>query len=336
MSKSVGNVVAPQEVIEKYGAEILRLWVASEDYRDDVKVSDEILAQVTDTYRKIRNTIRYFLGNLSDFDGAVNSIAYEELEPLDKWALSRFEELKSKVLGAYEKYEFHSIYHGLNYFCTMTMSAFYLDIIKDRLYVSGTESKLRRSAQTALHEIGEGLLQLMSPILCFTASEAWDALKGRDQKAALDGSIFFSDFPEPNQAHVLDEATEKTWADLVRVRSEITKALEKARAEKIIGHPLEAEVLIYAEGTLADFVADQQQMLKELSIVSELKVVDRPGFGDIEPVRSEEVEGLLVGIRAASGEKCERCWIRSETVGQMQDHPTICNRCFTVVDSLNP
>ncbi|RZW25717.1 MAG: isoleucine--tRNA ligase, partial [Desulfobulbaceae bacterium] len=237
MSKSVGNVVAPQEVIEKYGAEILRLWVASEDYRDDVKVSDEILAQVTDTYRKIRNTIRYFLGNLSDFNAAVNSIAYDELEPLDKWALSRFEELKSKVLDAYEKYEFHSIYHGLNYFCTMTMSAFYLDIIKDRLYVSGTESKLRRSAQTALHEIGEGLLQLMSPILCFTASEAWDGLQGRDNKAELDGSIFFSDFPEPNQAHVLDAATEKKWADLARVRSEITKALEKARAEKIIGHP---------------------------------------------------------------------------------------------------
>ena len=283
MSKSVGNVVAPQEVIEKYGAEILRLWVASEDYRDDVKVSDEILAQVTDTYRKIRNTIRYFLGNLSDFNGADDAVAYAELEALDKWALSRFEELKSKVLDAYEKYEFHSIYHGLNYFCTMTMSAFYLDIIKDRLYVSGTESKLRRSAQTALYEIGEGLLQLMSPILCFTASEAWDALKGRDNKAELGGSIFFSDFPERNQAHVLDESTEKRWADLARVRSEITKALEKARAEKIIGHPLEAEVLICTDGALADFVADQQQMLKELSIVSELKVIERQGFGDLEP-----------------------------------------------------
>ena len=336
MSKSVGNVVAPQEVIEKYGAEILRLWVASEDYRDDVKVSDEILAQVTDTYRKIRNTIRYFLGNLSDFNAATDAIAYDDLEPLDRWALSRFEELKSKVLGAYEKYEFHSIYHGLNYFCTMTMSAFYLDIIKDRLYASGTESNLRRSAQTVLHEIGEGLLQLMSPILCFTASEAWDALKGRDNKAELDGSIFFSDFPELNQAHVLDDATEKTWADLVRVRSEITKALEKARAEKIIGHPLEAEVLINGNGSLANFVADHQQMLKELSIVSELKIVERDGFGGIEPVQSEEVEELLIGVRAASGEKCERCWIRSETVGQIENHPTICSRCFTVIDSLNP
>ena len=336
MSKSVGNVVAPQEVIEKYGAEILRLWVASEDYRDDVKVSDEILGQVTDAYRKIRNTIRYFLGNLSDFDPGLDAVAYEELEPLDKWALARFEELKSKVVRAYENYEFHSIYHGLNYFCTMTMSAFYLDIIKDRLYVSGTDSRLRRSAQTVLQEIGEGLLLLMSPILCFTASEAWDALKGRDGKSDLNESIFFTDFPSPNGPYVLDETTEKHWSDLVNVRSEITKALEKARADKIIGHPLEAELLICAEGPLQNFVAEQEQRLKELSIVSELKLVDKESFGDVNPVASEEVEGLYIGVRAASGEKCERCWIRSTTVGQIEDHPTICARCFDVIDSLNP
>ena len=336
MSKSVGNVVAPQEVIEKYGAEILRLWVASEDYRDDVKVSDEILGQVTDAYRKIRNTIRYFLGNLSDFDPGLDAVAYDDLEPLDQWALARFEELKSKVVKSYEKYEFHSIYHGLNYFCTMTMSAFYLDIIKDRLYVSGTDSRLRRSAQTALYEIGEGLLQLMSPILCFTASEAWDALKGRDRKSDIDGSIFFTDFPSPNESYGLDDTTEKQWSDLVRVRSEITKALEKARADKIIGHPLEAELLIYAEGPLQEFVAEQEKRLKQLSIVSELKLVGREGFGELEPVQSEEVEGLQIGVRAASGEKCERCWIRSDTVGQIEGHPTICNRCFEVIDSLNP
>ena len=335
MSKSVGNVVAPQEVIEKYGAEILRLWVASEDYRDDVKVSDEILGQVTDAYRKIRNTIRYFLGNLSDFDPGLDAVAYDDLEPLDRWALARFEELKSKVINSYEKYEFHSIYHGLNYFCTMTMSAFYLDIIKDRLYVSGTDSRLRRSAQTALYEIGEGLLQLMSPILCFTASEAWDALKGRDPKSDLNESIFFTDFPSPNQSYVLDETTEKRWADLVRVRSEITKALEKARTDTTIGNPLEAELLISAEGELQEFVAEQEQRLKQLSIVSELKLVDRDGFGDLEAVQSEEVEGLHIGVRAASGEKCERCWIRSDTVGQIEAHPTICSRCSEVIDSLN-
>ncbi len=335
MSKSVGNVVAPQEVIEKYGAEILRLWVSSEDYRDDIKVSDEILGQVTDAYRKIRNTMRYFLGNLSDFDPGVDALDYIELEPLDRWALARFEELKTRVVKAYEKYEFHSIYHSLNYFCTMTMSAFYLDIIKDRLYASGTDSKLRRSAQTVLYEVAEGLLQLMAPILCFTAAEAWDALQGRDQKSDLAGSIFFTDFPEPDDNHLLETQSEQNWAKLIKVRSEITGVLEKARADKVIGHPLEAEVLIAAAGPLHDFVTSHEKTLKELSIVSELKIVEADQFGDVEAVAGAEFEELLVGVRPAPGEKCERCWIRSETVGQMEGHPTICSRCFEVVEALN-
>jgi isoleucyl-tRNA synthetase len=335
MSKSVGNVVAPQEVIEKYGAEILRLWVASEDYRDDIKVSDEILAQVTDSYRKIRNTIRYFLGNLSDFAPQNHGLPVEELEELDRWALARFEELKRRIWASYEKYEFHSIYHGLNYFCGMTMSAFYLDILKDRLYVSGTDSKLRRSAQSALFEITEGLLKLMSPILSFTASEAWDALHARDQNAPLDGSIFFSDFPEPNAANLLDDEAEQRWKKLVRVRSEITRALEKARAEKIIGHPLEAHLLLAPTGELADFIEANQQMLKEISIVSELEVVDHDQFGDLMPLQSEEIEGLFIGVTAASGEKCERCWTRSATVGAAEAHPSICGRCLEVVQTLD-
>jgi isoleucyl-tRNA synthetase len=335
MSKSVGNVVAPQEVIEKYGAEILRLWVASEDYRDDIKVSDEILAQVTDSYRKIRNTIRYFLGNLSDFAPQNHGLPVEELEELDRWALARFEELKLRIWASYEKYEFHSIYHGLNYFCGMTMSAFYLDILKDRLYVSGTDSKLRRSAQSALFEITEGLLKLMSPILSFTASEAWDALHARDQNAPLDGSIFFSDFPEPNAANLLDDEAEQRWKKLVRVRSEITRALEKARAEKIIGHPLEAHLLLAPTGELADFIEANQQMLKEISIVSELEVVDHDQFGDLMPLQSEEIEGLFIGVKAASGEKCERCWTRSATVGAAEAHPSICRRCVEVVQTLD-
>jgi isoleucyl-tRNA synthetase len=335
MSKSVGNVVAPQEVIEKYGAEILRLWVASEDYRDDIKVSDEILAQVTDSYRKIRNTIRYFLSNLSDFAPQNHGLPVEELEELDRWALARFEELKRRIWASYEKYEFHSIYHGLNYFCGMTMSAFYLDILKDRLYVSGTDSKLRRSAQSALFEIAEGLLKLMSPILSFTASEAWDALHARDQNAPLDGSIFFSDFPEPNDANLLDDEAEQRWKKLVRVRSEITRALEKARAEKIIGHPLEAHLLLAPTGELADFIEANQQMLKEISIVSELEVVDHDQFGDLIPLQSEEIEGLFIGVKAASGEKCERCWTRSATVGAAEAHPSICRRCLEVVQTLD-
>ena len=334
MSKSVGNVVAPQEVIEKYGAEILRLWVASEDYRDDIKVSDEILGQVTDSYRKIRNTIRYFLGNLSDFDPVTHGVPIEELEALDRWALARFEELKEKIATSYEAYEFHSIYHGLNYFCGITMSSFYLDVIKDRLYVSGTDSKSRRSAQTAMYEIIAGLLKLMSPILCFTAAEAWDALMGRDQKSDLNDSIFFTEFPAENKANRLDAQTELEWKNLIKLRSEITRALEKSRIEKIIGHPLEAELLIAAEGDIAELITSKLQMLKENSIVSQLSFIEKDQFGELEVVESEEVPGLFIGVRAATGDKCERCWNRSASVGQIAEHPTICRRCFGVVDSL--
>ncbi len=334
MSKSVGNVVAPQEVIAKYGAEILRLWVASEDYRDDVKVSDEILGQVTDSYRKIRNTIRYMLGNLSDFNPATDSVEPDALEELDLWALSRFEEMKTKVISAYENYEFHAIYHAFNYFCSMTMSAFYLDIIKDRLYVSGTDSRLRRAAQTVLYNIVDGLLLLMSPILCFTASEAWDALKGRSKTDDLATSIFFNEFPVPDKHFHLDDVAEQRWKQLIRVRSEITRALEKARADKVIGHPLEAEVLIATDRALGEFLSSHWQLLKEISIVSELSMVDDQELGGHEPLESEEVSGLRILVKAASGEKCERCWIRSTSVGTHSDHPEICSRCHDVVKTL--
>jgi isoleucyl-tRNA synthetase len=177
---------------------------------------------------------------------------------------------------------------------------------------------------------------LMAPILSFTASEAWDALKGRDRNADLSGSIFFTDFPEPNENHFLDKAIEEEWSKLVKIRAEITRALEKARADKVIGHPLEAEVLICVEGPLLTFVSAHERRLKELSIVSALRLIERDQFGDAEPAKSEEIEGLLLAVQPAAGDKCERCWIRSESVGRMEHHPTICSRCFEVVDALNP
>ncbi len=335
MSKSVGNVVAPQEVIEQYGAEILRLWVASEDYRDDVKVSDDILKQVTEAYRKIRNTIRYLLGNLSDFQPQRDAVATTELDELDRWALARYEELKAKVVTAYERYEFHAVYHALNYFCGTTLSAFYLDIIKDRLYVSGTDSRQRRGAQTVLFEIAEGVLRLMSPILCFTAAEAWDALKGRDRQDDLSGGIFFTDFPERNPANVLDEATEQRWKMLVKIRSDITRALEKARAAKSIGHPLEAEVLVAGDADLADFLEQQQPILQEIAMVSTLRVVLPDAIPAAAMTIEPEVDGLRVAVQSAAGEKCERCWIRSTSVGTFTDHPSICGRCHDVVQALH-
>ncbi len=331
MSKSIGNVVAPSEVIKKFGAEILRLWVSSEDYRDDVKVSDEILKQVADSYRKIRNTIRYMLGNVTDFDPAINTVSFEEMEEIDRWALGRFEELRIKVVTAYENYEFHPIHQALNYFCGTTMSAFYLDILKDRLYCSGTDSRQRRSAQSVLYEILEGLLQLMSPVLSFTTAEAWEHFKGLEPKASLKESIFFSAFPAPHPER-LDAVRDGRWDKLIRVRSSITKALEAARREKIIGHPLEAEVLIEVSGEWSDFIDSEWQRVKDVCIISELtRCEDKSSVAEFKFMVSEEIPELAVAVRAAKGEKCERCWTRDRFVGSDTDHPQLCKRCLDVV-----
>lgn len=335
MSKSVGNVVVPSEVIDKYGAEILRLWVASEDYRDDIKVSDEILRQISDSYRKIRNTIRYFLGNLEDFQPQNHSVPLSDLPELDRWALAKFEELKLKVTTSYEKYEFHSIYHGLNYFCGTTMSSFYLDILKDRLYTSGTNSHLRRSAQTVLYKILDGLLRLMSPVLCFTAAEAWDSLHCIGENEPLgDNSIYFAEFPPQDKVDCDPRMMEK-WTKLIKVRSEITKALEIARREKVIGHPLEAEVLLRAEGELAGFLESEWETVKEISIISELSKlqVDTPEKG----IRfaSDEIAGFVIQVQPAPGEKCLRCWLRSTSVGKNSSHPEICSRCSNVLAQMD-
>jgi isoleucyl-tRNA synthetase len=334
MSKSVGNVVVPSEVIEKYGAEILRLWVASEDYRDDIKVSDEILRQISDSYRKIRNTIRYFLGNLHDFQPQRDSVAVADLPELDRWALVKFEELKSKVTKSYEKYEFHAIYHGLNYFCGTTMSSFYLDILKDRLYTAGTNSPLRRSAQTVLYKILDGMLRLMSPILCFTAAEAWDELHGISEKDQLGpDSVYFAVFP-PEEKIESDNQMMDKWAKLIKVRSEITKALEIARREKVIGHPLEAEVLVKAEGELADFIKSEWNAVKEISIISELSGL-RDDTAEVGiRFTSEEIPGFVIQVQPAPGEKCLRCWLRSTTVGENKEHPEICRRCSDVLATM--
>ncbi len=330
MSKSIGNVVAPQEVIDKFGAEILRLWVASEDYRDDVKVSDEILKQVADAYRKIRNTIRYMLGNLFDFDPESDRVAYGDLPEIDRWALARFEDLKERVTAAYERYEFHSIYQGLNNFCGMTMSAFYLDILKDRLYCSGKVSLPRRAAQTVLHEILDGLLRLMTPVLSFTATESWESLYRLAPDAPLDQGVFFVDFP-PRQPERRDSGLEGKWEKLFMVRSEITKALEGARQEKVIGLSLDAEVLLQVGGEWADFIHQEWQTIQDICIVSELNPCDDFASLGLTPYVSKELAGLFVAVRQAQGEKCDRCWIRANSVGQSQLHPQLCARCAAVV-----
>ncbi len=333
MSKSIGNVVAPQEVIDKYGAEILRLWVSSEDYRDDVKVSDEILRHVSDAYRKMRNTMRFLLSNLNDFDPAVNSVDPQHLTELDRWALARYAELVRKVTSAYAEYEFHAIYHGLHNFCGTVISSLYMDVLKDRLYCSSPDDPARRAAQMVIHRILDGLLRLMAPILCVTAAEAWEHLYGLDQKSPLEDSVFFASFPAVDDIEQ-DSELDQRWESLLAVRSEITRVLEAARREKTIGLSLDAEVLLQVEGDTADFLADKLDLIQEICIVSSLQVVDPAAAEDAGFIDCEEVAGMKVAVRPATGSKCERCWILSPSVGEDTEHPTLCSRCADVARSL--
>ncbi len=328
MSKSIGNIIKPEEIIKQYGAEILRLWVACEDYRDDIKISDEILKQLADAYRKIRNTIRFILGNLNDFDPAKDTVAESEMDELDRWALYQLELLKEKIFDSYDNYEFHPIYHGLHNFCTVTMSNLYLDVLKDRLYTLPTNSKERRAAQTALYEILDSLVRLMAPVLTFMAAEVWEHLPA---DAKREENVFVAQFPERKKERLQDDVHNAKWEKILRVRSELTKALEIARRDKVIGHSLEAEVAVAASGELGDFLKECWETLEGVTIVSGLEHVETvpaPGY------ESEEFPGLSVGVTPATSEKCERCWLRVDSVGQSTEHPSLCNRCVTVVDSL--
>ena len=334
MSKSVGNVVAPQEVIDKYGAEILRLWVASEDYRDDVKVSDEILRHVSDAYRKMRNTMRFMLSNLYDFTPAQDSVAPSALTELDCWALAEFARLVQRVVTAYLKYEFHTVYHSLHNFCVTTMSSLYLDIVKDRLYVSAPTMPGRRAAQTVVYRILDGLLRLMAPILSFTAAEAWEHLHADGEALPLEQSIFFTTFPEVGDIEA-DQDFVNSWERLLAVRGEITKVLEAARRDKVIGLALDAEVQVQVEGETAGFLADRWALLQEICIVSNLVQVDSfEAELAGSAVTAEEVPGLKIAVRPAPGAKCERCWTIATTVGREGDHPGLCSRCAGVVRTL--
>ncbi|MBU0483157.1 MAG: isoleucine--tRNA ligase [Proteobacteria bacterium] len=327
MSKSVGNVIAPEEIIKQYGAEILRLWVASEDYRDDIKISDNILKQLSDAYRKIRNTIRYLLGNISDFNPATDRVAYDQMPEIDQWALSQLEQLKERLVSAYDLFEFHQMYHRLLNFCTVTMSSFYLDIIKDRLYTAAPDSVDRRSAQTVLYDLTDGILRLMAPVLTFTATEIWEHLPADPSR---ESDLALASFPTLNSSY-LRKDLDQDWERLIKVRGEFTKALEIARQEKVIGHPLEAQLLIAVTGELGDFMQKRWNSLKTIAIVSGLELVAELK-GDF--FQSEELPGLSIQVRPAAGEKCERCWIRSESVGLEPAHPEICGRCVSVVNSL--
>ncbi len=328
MSKSVGNVIESPQIIEQYGAEILRLWVAAEDYTEDVRISDEILKRLVDAYRRIRNTGRYILGNLDGFDARRDLLDYENLEEMDQWILHRLQELIRRVRDAYEAYQFHMVYYTLYNFCTVDLSALYLDVLKDRLYTSGADSKARRSAQTAMYRILDVMVRLLAPILTFTAEEIWAALPEFEGKQE---SVHLAQFPEVNEKF-LNPVLAERWKTMVTVRGEISKAIETARQAKVIGHSLDAAVDLAVPPKLLQELRGHEEDMRALLIVSQLQFVEREQL--VEPVASETMEGLLISVSKAKGRKCNRCWIYSPTVGENPEHPTICRRCAETVSGI--
>jgi isoleucyl-tRNA synthetase len=329
MHKSAGNVISPEELIKSYGAEILRLWVAGEDYRDNIRLSTEILQRLTEAYRRIRNTCRYLLGNLSDFDDETDRVPYQEMEELDRWALSRLQGLSQRILKAYEDFNFHLVYHNLHNFCVLDLSSFYLDIIKDRLYTSPKTSRERRSAQSAMNEILEVLVRLMAPVLSFTADEIWQYMdeKGRAQNVHADC------FRPINDAY-RDPELEKVWEQIIAVRKEVTRILEIARKEKRIGHSLDASVRLGVTNQLNEMLKGYKDQLKYIFIVSSVALVDIDQMdGGYE---SETVSGLKVEVSPSNDPKCERCWVHDPSIGEDSHHPTICKRCRNVLEKIMP
>ena len=329
MSKSVGNVVAPQDVINKYGADVMRLWISSVDYQGDVRLSDKIVKSMSDVYRKIRNTFRYLLGNLSDFDPKTDSVAYADMEELDRWALLRMEQVKETVLKAYDDYEFHVMYHAVHNFCTVDLSAIYLDILKDRLYTEKADSKLRRSAQTAMYEILTTLVRLVAPVLCFTSEEVWQALPNKEER---EWSVHMSDMPKVNEAY-LDKALDEKWKKRLAVRSVAMKALEEARQAKVIGHPLDAEVTVYADGEAYDIVKAMEKELADFLLVSQTHIVSGTTAAP-ENAASNEEGTVKASVAVCTLAKCERCWKRSADVDADPKHPGVCARCAHVLTEM--
>jgi isoleucyl-tRNA synthetase len=325
MSKSLGNVIYPEEVIKKWGAEILRLWVSAEDYRDDIRISQNILQQLTEAYRRIRNTCRFLLGNIYDYQPDRDRVPVEEMEELDRWALLQLQKVIHRVKQAYENYDFHVVYHTLYQFCTNELSAFYLDILKDRLYTSAPKARERRSAQTALLIILKSLVQLMAPILSFTADEVWSSLSSAERDA---DSVHLTQFPVFDPS-LMDEELDQRWKVLLGLRSEVTKALEQARRLQLIGHPLDARVILHLPDSMISSVSPYKEFLPTLFIVSQAELSSESGSS--EGFSSSEFPGLVIQIEKALGEKCERCWNFRTEVGSFPEHPTLCSRCHQAI-----
>ena len=317
MSKSLGNVVLPSKVLKQYGADILRLWVSSVDYQADVRISDDILKQISEAYRKIRNTFRFMLGNLADFDPKTDRVPEEELEEIDKYMLHRLQELVANVRESYEKFEYSPIYHQIHNFCAVDLSAFYLDFAKDILYIEAEDNKRRRSIQTGYYEILTTLVQLLSPIIPHTADEVWEHIPGTEVE-----SVQLTDMPEPRK---IPNFNEEKWNQFMKLRDDVLKALEESRNEKVIGKSLEAKVTIVPKDKEMKEVLDSLEYVHQYLIVSEVVVTDNMP-------EAKEYKYTKVHVEQHPGEKCERCWVSSDTVGDDHNHPELCSRCASIVE----
>jgi len=319
--KSIGNVISPQEIIKANGADILRLWVFAEDYSDDVRLSKEIISRLTEAYRKIRNTGRFLLGNISDFDGKDYSA---NLLEIDRWAMSRLQSLIRKVTEAYEDFNFHEAFHSLYNFCIVDMSSFYLDILKDRLYTFRKDSIERRASQWVMYRILTDMTRLMAPVLSFTAEEIWGYIPGKK-----DESVFLAGFPESDE-RFSDEALEKRWEKLIVIRDEANKALEIKRKDKFIGNALEAKLIFYMPDEELTLLQAYRDFLPALFIVSDVEIHPlSQRAGDV--YESTEIKDMFIKVERASGGKCGRCWNWSLSVGKFEDHPHVCERCHNAI-----
>ena len=318
MSKSLGNGISPQDIIKEYGADILRLWVISSDFKSDVSISKDILKQISEVYRKIRNTARYILGNINDFDPN-ELVPYNDLLEIDKWALTRVNKLVKEVTQNYENFDFHLVYHDINQFCVTDMSNFYLDIIKDRLYTSKKDAMERKAAQTTIYIILDTLVKLLAPIICYTVEEIWKYMPHtKDEEVE---SVMLTKWPEV-KAEYDNEELSKKWEKILELKELVSKKLEVARNEKIIGHSLNAKVTLFAEEDDYKFMKENQELLMSVFIISDLQ---------IEKNNRQDEEKIGVKVEMAEGEKCERCWMYSKTVGEDKENPTLCHRCSEAI-----
>lgn len=318
MSKSLGNGIDPSDVVNEYGADILRLWVASSDYHADIRISKEILKQLSEAYRKIRNTARYILGNLNDFEPDTDSVSFDKLLPIDKWALMKLDELNDKVREGYESFEFHQVFHAVHNFCVVDMSNFYFDVLKDRLYTEKSDGELRRAAQTTIYIILDAMTRMIAPILAFTSDEIWKYMKHSKNDDAE--NVVFNSMPEKAGINADEEFITK-WDRIHETRDIVKKAIEVAVKAKEIRSSLEAKITLKCTSEMYDFLKSVESELTAAYIVSEIEIVN-----------DESATELKVEVSHAAGEKCERCWCFSNTVGKNPKHITLCERCAKVLE----